>query len=187
MALIPLLAVLTMYTLRISELRIKRETIPGKVLETSTLRAFVLLGTLLLGGSVIEFFLRGCRVSAPVFGAGLLCGLISFWLRRNAIQALGRFWSLHVEIREQHEFVETGPFRWMRHPTYLSMILELFAAALMLHAFFALSVVLILFVPILWIRIRIEERALVEKFGTLYRTYQERTPAIVPYKWPAPR
>lgn len=34
----------------------------------------------------------------------------SFALRRAAIRALGRFWSLHVEMREGHEFVTTGPF-----------------------------------------------------------------------------
>ncbi|NDJ15643.1 MAG: hypothetical protein EBY17_31475, partial [Acidobacteriia bacterium] len=41
---------------------------------------------------------------------------------------------LHVEIRETHQFVRTGPFRWMRHPTYFSMILELLSAAFILQA-----------------------------------------------------
>ena len=176
-----------MYLLRIRELKAKRGAIPGKVSETGTLRAFVAAGTILLGGSVLEFILRGRQVNAMVFVTGLICAIISFWLRHNAIQALGRFWSLHVEIREQHEFVENGPFRWVRHPTYLSMILELLAAALMLNAFFTLAAVLVLFVPILMIRVHIEETALVEKFGQLYRSYQDRTPAIFPYKWPIQR
>ena len=176
-----------MYLLRIRELRAKRGAVPGKVLETATLRAFVAAGTILLGGSVLEFVLRGCKVNAMIFGAGLLCAIVSFWLRRNAIQALGRFWSLHVEIREQHEFVENGPFRWVRHPTYLSMILELLAGALMLNAFFTLAAVLVLFVPILLVRVHIEEAALIQKFGQLYRSYQQRTPAIFPYKWPIQR
>ena len=60
--------------------------------------------------------------------------VFSFWLRARAIAALGRFWSLHVEIRENHEFVKTGPFRWMRHPVYFSMILELASICLILHA-----------------------------------------------------
>jgi protein-S-isoprenylcysteine O-methyltransferase Ste14 len=170
--------------MRISELRTKRETIPGKILETRTLRAFVVLGTGLLGGSVLEFFLRGRHVAPQWFALGAACGIISFYLRRGAIRALGKFWSLHVEIREQHQFINSGPFRWMRHPTYLSMVLELLAGALMLNAFLTLTIVLILFVPILCIRIRIEENALLEKFGDLYRSYQSRTPAIFPYKWP---
>jgi len=186
-AFVPLLAVLVMYILRIRELGVKRGAVPGKVLERTTLRAFVVAGSILLGGSVIEFVLRGCTVNAMIFCTGLVCAMISFWLRRNAIQALGRFWSLHVEIREQHEFVENGPFRWVRHPTYLSMILELLAGALMLNAFFTLAAVLILFVPILLFRVRIEEAALVEKFGQLYCSYQKRTPAIFPYKWPVQR
>lgn len=184
MALIPLLAVLTMYLMRINELRTKRDTIPGKILETKTLRAFVILGTALLAGSLLEYFLRGCHVSAPSFVLGLICGVVSFFLRRSAIRSLGKFWSLHVEIREQHQFINSGPFRWMRHPTYLSMILELFAGALMLNALFTLTVILILFIPILRFRMRIEETALFEKFGVLYQNYQSRTPAIFPYKWP---
>src|SRR6266513_2777777 len=112
---------------------------------------------------------------------GLICGGLSFWIRREAIVALGRFWSLHIEIRANHEFVHSGPFRWMRHPTYFSMILELVAIGLILNAVVALAIGLALFAPILYWRINLEEAALVEKFGDRYRKYQHATPVLFPY------
>jgi protein-S-isoprenylcysteine O-methyltransferase Ste14 len=105
-------------------------------------------------------------------------------LRRRAIAALGKFWSLHVEIRENHEFVKSGPFRWIRHPTYFSMILELLALGLIMNALWTLLVATLIFVPALLMRLKLEETALVEKFGETYKNYQVNTPALFPYRWP---
>jgi protein-S-isoprenylcysteine O-methyltransferase Ste14 len=64
------------------------------------------------------------------------------------------------------------------------MILELLAAALILQAPVALAVVALLFVAALVERVRLEESALVEKFGEAYRAYQRSTPAVIPWKGP---
>src|SRR5262249_50786515 len=122
-------------------------------------------------------------IHPALFALGWSCAVGSFWIRRRAIQALGRFWSLHVEIRDAHEFVRSGPFRWVRHPTYLSMILELVAFGLILNAYFALAVGALAFVPILARRIKLEEAALVEKFGASYIDYQKNTPLLFPYRF----
>lgn len=177
-------SVLGIYLARMVELRTKRDTVPGPVRETGTLKRFVLVGTLMFVGGWVEFFLRQPGWNMVTFALGWACGLGSFAIRRSAIAALGRFWSLHVEIRETHEFVRSGPFRWMRHPTYFSMILELSSAALILQAPATFAVVALLFVPALVERVRLEEAALVEKFGDVYRAYQSTTPAVIPWKGP---
>jgi protein-S-isoprenylcysteine O-methyltransferase Ste14 len=138
----------------------------------------------MLMGSVAEFIWREETLRWPTFFAGWGVALGSFVLRRWSIAALGRFWSLHVEIRENHQLVQSGPYRWIRHPAYCSMIMELLAGGLILNAFCALAATLLLFVPTLLWRLRLEEAALVEKFGESYRLYQRRTPALFPYKWP---
>jgi protein-S-isoprenylcysteine O-methyltransferase Ste14 len=181
---LPILSMLGIYLARMVELRAKRDTLPGQVRETRTLTWFVLTGTLMLLGSLGEFLWRRPEWDTVTFGLGWACGLASFGIRRNAIAALGKFWSLHVEIRETHEFVRGGPFRWMRHPTYFSMILELLSAAFILQAPITLIVVMLLFVPALIARVRLEEAALVEKFGEPYRAYQQSTPAVIPWKGP---
>ena len=181
---LPVLSVLGIYLARIVELRAKRDTIPGQVRETRTLTWFVVTGTLMLVGALGEFLWRKPEWNTMTFVLGWSCGLVSFGIRRSAIAALGKFWSLHVEIRDSHVFVRGGPFRWMRHPTYFSMILELLSAAFILQAPVALAVVTLFFVPALVERVRIEETALVEKFGEAYRAYQQSTPAVIPWKGP---
>jgi protein-S-isoprenylcysteine O-methyltransferase Ste14 len=181
---LPIASVGAMVLARLTELRMKRDTIRGLVRENLTLRLFILVGMLVCAGGIVEFFLREERLRWGTYVPGMLCGGLSFWIRRKAIMALGRFWSLHVEIRANHEFVQSGPFRWIRHPTYFSMILELLAIGLILNAVVALVIGLALFVPILCWRISLEETALLEKFGERYQRYLRTTPALFPYKWP---
>ena len=182
---LPILTALAVYVTRLAEINRKRETVPGKVPENLTLRLFILIGTLMTFGSLLEYVFRGGGFSWVAFGAGIVCAIASFKLRWSAIAALGKFWSLHVEIRENHQFVETGPFRIVRHPTYFSMILELLAFGLIFSAWWMLLVIFFLFVPALIMRLRLEEPALVEKFGDTYRDYQRRVPMLIPYKWPS--
>ena len=180
---LPLVSVLAIYIVRLVELGTKRDLIAGKIRENLTLRLFLLAGTVIFAGSIAEFIFRAPRLWWPAFIAGWVCGVASFVIRRQAIAALGKFWSLHVEIRENHEFVQSGPFRFVRHPAYFSMILELLALALICNAFFTLLLIPLFFVPVLIMRIRLEEVALVEKFGDAYRTFQRTKPALIPWKW----
>lgn len=182
---LPIISVVAIFLSRMVELGKKRATIPGPVKENLTFRLFVLIGALMLACGILEhIFLRHRQIVWTAFAAGWLCAIISFLLRRRAISALGQFWSLHVEIRENHQFVQSGPFRWMRHPTYFSMILELLSGGLILAAWFSLLIIPLFFLPVLAWRLCLEEKALVEKFGDSYRSYQKTTPALLPIKWP---
>jgi protein-S-isoprenylcysteine O-methyltransferase Ste14 len=180
---LPIVTVVVIYVVRLLELGQKRDTIPGVVREQLTLRLFLVVGTLIFIGSMLEYIWRGRQISWPFFAVGLIMGVTSFWLRRKAIAALGKFWSLHVEIRDEHQFVQQGPFRRIRHPTYLSMILEICALTLICRAFITMLAIPVLFLPVLAIRLRLEESALIEKFGERYRQYQQTTPALFPWKW----
>lgn len=178
--LLPIIAVAAVYLARMAEVFTKRETVAGKKQESVTFRLFMLCGILSVGGGIAEFFVRDSRLFPPTFIAGIVCSLASFAIRHAAIRALGKFWSLHVEMREGHEFVTTGPFAFARHPVYFSMILELLGICLLVNAWITLAVVFAIFTPTLIARVRIEERALIEKFGEAYVKYMQTTPAIVP-------
>lgn len=176
-------SVLVIYLARIAELRTKRETVAGPVREQTTLRLFVLAGTAMLVGSIVEQLRFQRPFNAGLFVAGWAFAGASFAIRRSAIRALGRFWSLHVEIRTQHELVKEGPFRLVRHPVYTSMIFELLAFALLLQSMYTAIGVLFVFVPTLVWRIVTEEQALVAKFGDAYEEYRRTTPSLVPAPW----
>jgi protein-S-isoprenylcysteine O-methyltransferase Ste14 len=181
---LPLASVILIYLTRMIELGARRDTTAGPIRERLTLRLFVLAGTLMIAGSIVEFFVRHLTLNWWTFAGGWMCAVVSVVIRRKAIAALGKFWSLHVEIRDGHQFVLAGPFRWMRHPTYFSMVLELLAIGLVTNAVYTAVVVALLFVPTLASRISLEETALVAKFGEMYKQYQRTTPALLPYKWP---
>ncbi|MES2569383.1 MAG: isoprenylcysteine carboxylmethyltransferase family protein, partial [Verrucomicrobiota bacterium] len=71
-------------------------------------------------------------------------------------------------------------FRVVRHPTYVSMILELLSFGLICNAWTMLAIIPFAFIPVLIRRLRLEERAMVEKFGSTYRDYQRRVPMLIP-------
>jgi protein-S-isoprenylcysteine O-methyltransferase Ste14 len=181
---LPLAAVLVIYLARMIELGTKRNVIRGPVREKLSFQLFWVVGTSIWIGSIIEYFVRHHRLDWPWFIAGCACGISSFVIRRQAIAALGKFWSLHVEIRDAHQFVQNGPFRFVRHPAYFSMLLELLAVSLILKAYIMLCLVPLLYFPVLAFRLRLEEAALIEKFGPAYAEYRRSTPALLPYKWP---
>ena len=182
--LLPAFSLVAIFSARLLELRTRRNIVAGVITENTTLRLFILTGVIMLFSTLTELCLLRPRFSWPAFVAGWLLALASFVVRRRAIAALGRFWSLHVEMRENHEFVRSGPFRWLRHPTYFSMLLELLSGPVLAGVRYSLWVIPCLFCPVLWWRIRLEERGLIDKFGAAYREYQRTTPALIPYKWP---
>lgn len=181
---LPVIAVLLIWAERLREIMTKRDTVPGRRRELWTFSLFMACGVLMCIGGIAEYYLRAWNPVWPRFALGLALSIGSFVLRRRTIAALGRFWSLHVEMREGHEFVRSGPFRWMRHPVYFSMILELLGPALILGAWWTLAVVAAIFIPTMCWRLRIEEAALVEQFGEAYQDYRRTTPMLLPYRFP---
>src|ERR1043165_9194965 len=113
-------------------------------------------------------------VAAVVLFAG---GLILRWW---SIVTLGRFFTVDVTIERDHELVERGPFRFVRHPSYTGVLLAFLGWALTLRNWVAIAVVLVpIFVAFLR-RMRVEESALTEALGDRYRDYIRRTKRLVP-------
>jgi isoprenylcysteine carboxyl methyltransferase (ICMT) family protein YpbQ len=181
--LLPIISVILIVALRLKEMGTRRDLIPGKIYERTTFRLLLSTGTMIAIASIIEFCLLRHWIWWPSFVAGWVCGIASFAIRRRAIAALGRFWSLHVEIRQEHEFVHHGPFRVVRHPAYSSMVLELLALTFISQAWFTMLAIPLLYGPVLRRRIRLEETALTAKFGEVYAEYRRTTPALIPKPW----
>src|SRR4051812_25537827 len=106
---LPIASTLLIYVLRMIELKTPRELAAGEVRENLTLRLIVAVGALIFLSSMAEYVLLRRGPDRVFFGVGWGCVITSFAVRRRAIAALGRFWSLQVEIRSEHEFVRNGP------------------------------------------------------------------------------
>ncbi len=81
------------------------------------------------------------------------------------------------------EFVVRGPFRWVRHPLYLSIIVLLWASPSMSATRFELAV---LWTAWLVVATLLEDRDLKRDFGEDYREYARTVPLLVPWRRPAP-
>ena len=109
-----------------------------------------------------------------LFGAGL-------GLRWWAIITLGRFFTVDVTIEKDHELVERGPFRVVRHPSYSGVLLAFIGFTLALRNWAAFLVVL---VPIFFAfihRMNVEEAALSRALGSRYLEYMRRTKRLLPF------
>jgi protein-S-isoprenylcysteine O-methyltransferase Ste14 len=93
---------------------------------------------------------------------------------------LGRFFTVDVTIEKDHEQVERGPFRLVRHPSYTGVLLAFVGFALTLRNWGAILVVLLPIFVAFVRRMNVEENALTEALGNQYRDYIRRTKRLVP-------
>lgn len=112
-------------------------------------------------------------VSIIIFAAGLA-------LRWWAIIVLGRFFTIDVQIAKDHELIERGPFRFVRHPSYTGVLLAFLGLGLSLDNWVALLVLLVPITAAFIHRMNVEEEALETALGKQYATYMRRTKRLLP-------
>ena len=112
------------------------------------------------------------------FGAGLFAAGTA--LRWWAIVHLGRFFSVDVAIACDHRVVETGPYRFVRHPSYTGLLLQCAGLGIVLGTALSFFVIIVPTFLVLGHRIRVEEKALLANFGDDYAAYTRRTKRLLP-------
>ena len=108
-----------------------------------------------------------------VMGTGMI-------VRTTAIAQLGRFHTPNVAVREDHQLMETGLYRHVRHPSYLGALLAFLGLSLALGNWLSVVVMVVIMPSIYLYRIREEEAALSAAFGKAYRAYCHRTKRLIP-------
>jgi len=124
--------------------------------------------------TLAEFFLIGREPNLFVSLAGVIICLSGIALRNAAIRAMGEAWSFQIDLKKTKSIVRIGPYRYLRHPYYLAVFLELLGFALIPNSYYACLLVVVLQVPLLLWRIRMEERALLHRFGRAYQWYKRK-------------
>jgi protein-S-isoprenylcysteine O-methyltransferase len=113
--------------------------------------------------------------------AGVVMFVAGLILRWWAIITLGRFFTVDVTIEKDHEVVERGPFRMVRHPSYTGVLLAFVGFALSLCNWAALLVILLPIGAAFIHRMNVEEDALLSALGPRYANYMKRTKRLVPF------
>ena len=96
----------------------------------------------------------------PHVSLGLVCLVAGQALRLWAIRTLGERWSVRIMVVPGAPLVARGPYRWLRHPNYVGVALELFGVPLLVGAWRTALAFTVLNGLLLAYRIRCEERAL---------------------------
>lgn len=106
---------------------------------------------------------------------GVACTVLMYW----SLHSLGRNHTDTVVTRKDATLVTNGPYRWVRHPFYVTAAL-LMASVTVLTANWLIGLTSLAVLALLAIRTPKEERLLIERFGQQYREYMARTGRFVP-------
>jgi protein-S-isoprenylcysteine O-methyltransferase Ste14 len=116
-----------------------------------------------------------------LFFLGISLMLAGIAFRWHAMSVLGKFFTVDVAVHSDHALVQSGPYRYIRHPSYTGELITQVGFGLALGnwtAFFAL----LLFMGIAYAyRISIEEAALATALGAPYQEYNSRTSRLIPF------
>jgi protein-S-isoprenylcysteine O-methyltransferase Ste14 len=113
--------------------------------------------------------------------ASMVLGPPSVALAWAATRHLGKQWRYEAALTEDHELIQTGPYRWIRHPIYASMLGMLLTTGACWTWWPMFLPALLFFLAGTEIRIRAEDRLLSERFQDTFLQYRSRVRAYVPF------
>ena len=112
-------------------------------------------------------------------GAAMI--VVGLGFRAWAVSSLGKYFTATVQIADDHKLIRTGPYGIVRHPSYTGAFLALTAGGVILESLIGFVISCIAMFTAYYVRIRIEEKELVARFGDDYVAYQQDTKMIIPY------
>jgi protein-S-isoprenylcysteine O-methyltransferase Ste14 len=118
-----------------------------------------------------------------LFALGGVLGWLGLLLRWWSFLTLGRYFTVVLKTSADQPVVQSGPYRFLRHPSYTGLLLAFIGIGLVFQnwagAAGATGLVLVALVH----RIRVEERALVAALGDPYREFAASRARLIPYVW----
>lgn len=111
---------------------------------------------------------------------GLLIYLVFSWVQIWATKTLGENYTQDIAIKKNHQLITNGPFKFVRHPQYLSQILlDIGGTAATLS--FILAPLALIQIPFLFLRASFEDKLLEKHFGENFRLYKKKSGMILPF------
>jgi protein-S-isoprenylcysteine O-methyltransferase Ste14 len=114
---------------------------------------------------------------------GIVCLATGLWLFARSHADLGTNWSITLEVREKHQLVTHGIYRYVRHPMYLALLVYAVGQALVLPNWIAGPSYGVAMVLLFAFRLGPEECMMLEEFGPDYEAYMMRTKRLIPGVW----
>lgn len=113
--------------------------------------------------------------------AGLLAYMFFSWLHIWSYKFMGDTYSHEIAILKNHKLVTNGPFKFIRHPQYVGQILSDIGVSLALLSYIVLPLVILVEIPLLVLRAKMEEQLLAKHFGENFDNYKKKTGFFIPF------
>jgi|SRR5579871_6550732 len=110
---------------------------------------------------------------------GLIVCFVGFGIAVCARRHLGRNWGMPMTLKEGHELVTTGPYRYIRHPIYTGFLLAMLGSALAMSRIWLLPFAAMLVYSIY--SASTEERLMRQQFPSRYDQYRQHTKRFIPF------
>jgi protein-S-isoprenylcysteine O-methyltransferase len=116
----------------------------------------------------------------PAKYTGIILYAAGLAFRWYSIIYLGRFFTVNVAIAADHQLIDGGPYRFVRHPSYAGALLAFLGLGLTLGNWASLVTITVPVFVVFLRRMRVEEAALLQGLGSQYRDYMTRTKRLIP-------
>ena len=111
---------------------------------------------------------------------GLLLIIIGVVIRWSAVRTLDKYFTVDVAIQQDHKLVRTGLFKYVRHPSYLGLLIAVLGLGITMVNWLSTLVLVVPHAIVILLRIGEEETALEERFGSDYRDYEMHSMRLIP-------
>jgi protein-S-isoprenylcysteine O-methyltransferase Ste14 len=147
------------------------------VLRLAGLMLFVATFAYLIAPASVQWAM--ISIPTPIRWIGAIAGLFSSVLMYWTLSSLGKNLTDTVVARADATLVTHGPYRWVRHPFYVTTALVM-ASVTLLTANWLIGLGCLVVLAMLAVRTPKEERVLIERFGQSYLDYMARTGRFFP-------
>lgn len=133
-------------------------------------------------GNTISFLKIGKSGDPLLFKTtGIVILMIGFVIRWIGIFQLGKMFTVDVSISSSHVLKTDGLYKIVRHPTYFGLILIIFGLSLLMNNALSSIVIMIPSFCVIYYRITVEEKALIQEFDGEYLLYKKKVKMIIPF------
>lgn len=141
------------------------------------------IGLVTVGFALVWMWVRpvGFEKSVGELVASMILGPLAVALAWSSAHELGKQWRYEAAISEDHELIQTGPYRWIRHPIYTSMFCMLMATGAAYTWWPMWIAAGVVFAIGTEIRVAAEDRLLAQRFQGTFESYRSRVRAYIPF------
>ncbi len=141
------------------------------------------VGGALLAATAAKVTAASFMFSALLFGVSLAAVWAGIALRWWSFRSLGRYFTFTVMTSPDQPVIMSGPYRWLRHPSYAGLLLIIAGIGFAFGNWLSLAVLVGALLAGIVYRIRVEESALEIALGSAYTTYASRRKRLIPFVW----